>query len=103
VNKTLPLSVINAIQSGLYVLCQVQGVKLTSTLPPQPDGSANSQVWATVFVDEDDQIHQIFLGDMLWHMWAVEGSLPDALGEHEVELPIPQGAFILHDGCMMAA
>lgn len=97
-NAKLPETVISAIQSVLYVMCEVMSLHVVSELLPDQSGSAQVVEIAMIYAEVDGQIQQVLVADMLWHQWLVERSLPDTLGIHKIELELPEGAFLMRDG-----
>lgn len=77
-------SIVEAFQSAIYLLLQVTSVTVTSAAPPTND---SDQIGLFGFYHENGKL-AVLLPDLVWQMWHA-GQLPNSLGEHEVDLPLP--------------
>ncbi len=77
-------SIADAFQSTIYLLLEVMNVTVTSEAPP---ANASDPIGLFGFYTENGKL-AVLLPDLIWQMW-YSGQLPDALGEHEVNLPLP--------------
>jgi Restriction endonuclease len=77
-------SIADAFQSAIYLLLQVKNMTLSSTAPPANDFA---QIGLLRFYNGEEKLAAEF-PDLIWQMWRA-GQLPNALGEHKVDLPLP--------------
>lgn len=77
-------SIADAFQSTIYLLLQVLNVTVTNTAPPP---EAPDQIGSFGFYNEDGKLAAV-LPDLVWRAWQT-GQLPNVLGEHEVDFPLP--------------
>jgi hypothetical protein len=77
-------SISDAFQSTIYLLLQVLNVTVTNTAPPS---EAFDQIGSFGFYNEDGKLVAL-LPDFVWRAWQA-GQLPNVLGEHEVDFPLP--------------
>ncbi len=77
-------SISDAFQSAIYLLLQVVNVTVTNTAPPT---NASDKIGSFGFYHENGKLAAL-LPDFVWQMWRAE-RLPNLLGEHEVDLPLP--------------
>lgn len=80
-----------AVQSIIFLMLDVTSMRA------QNDIEASTEPWQMlVFYDQTGRPVSS-LPDLVWEQW-IDGALPEALGEHELELDIPEDWFTVVDG-----
>lgn len=91
IDESLADSVVNAIQSIVYLLLKVTKIQVRNNVANTPNS-----LQMLVFYDENGKICGS-ISDLIWQKW-LNGEIPALIGDQEIELTIPNNWSQIVDG-----